>query len=50
MSDEREKAQKRSEEPDVEAHKAQKASDEKTSDDSETPDVEAHKLLHKVIK
>jgi hypothetical protein len=51
MSDEREKVLKKSDEPDVEAHKALKATDEKAAEDaSETPDVEAHKLLKKTLK
>jgi hypothetical protein len=52
MSDEREKVLKQNEEPDVEAHKALKATDEKAAaeDDAEAPDVEAHKLLHKTLK
>ena len=49
MSDEREKLQDASEEPEVEAHKTLKANEEKASDEeSDTPDVEAHQLLHKV--
>jgi hypothetical protein len=49
MSDEREKViHTKNEEPDVEAHAALKASDEKaTEDDAETPDVEAHAHLKK---
>jgi hypothetical protein len=49
MSDEREKLLGASEEPEVEAHKALKANEEKASDEeSDTPDVEAHKVLKKV--
>jgi hypothetical protein len=52
MSDEREKVLTKSDEPDVEAHKALKsAADEKAAEDaSETPDVEAHKMLKKNLK
>ena len=57
MSDEREQVLKQSDEPDesdepdVEAHKALKANDEKAAEaDSEAPDVEAHKLQHKALK
>jgi len=52
MSDEREKVLKKSDEPDVEAHKVLKAADEKAAADdaSETPDVEAHKMLKKTLK
>jgi hypothetical protein len=48
MSDEHEKPILKNEEPEVEAHSVQKASDEQaTEDDSETPDVEAHSFLKK---
>ena len=50
MSDEREKPMLKNEEPDVEAHAALKATDEKTTeDDSETPDVEGHVFLKKPL-
>jgi hypothetical protein len=51
MSDEREKViSHKNEEPDVEAHAALKATDEKaTEDDAETPDVEAHAHLKKPL-
>jgi len=45
MTDEREKVEKKTEEPDVEGHKVLKATDEA---DDEGPDVEAHKLHTKV--
>jgi len=51
MGDERDKvlkgkAEKKHEEPDVEAHKVNKANEEGRSED-EGPDVEAHKVLKK---
>jgi hypothetical protein len=43
MSEERDKVDKKDEEPEVEAHKAEKA----TQDPDEEPDVEAHQLVKK---
>jgi hypothetical protein len=49
MADEdRDKVIKKGEEPDVEAHKVQKASDEATPAD-EGPDVEGH-MVHKKVE
>jgi hypothetical protein len=49
MGDEREKINHQNDEPEVEAHKDLKATDEGGSDD-EGPDVEAHKVLKKTEK